>query len=223
MITIPALVGIQADELRAVFPALELFGRPAGPWKIIGSLGFTATHNKVTLTKTIPIMISIPSDFPKTLPTVKEHLSALITNFPHVNIDDKTFCLGTQISLRIRFSENPTLLFFVKELLIPYLYSAFFWLKKGVMPFPDRDHGLIGLLQEYCLLLDVHDPLVVIKFLTILADSKLTAHRLCPCGSGKALRLCHIEKIRAISNYQSSVDFLVDLTLLRACYYGTNN
>ncbi len=210
LITIPSQIGIQANELRAVYPALELFGKPSGPWKIIGPLRFTATYNNETLTKTIPVIISIPSDFPKKLPTVKEHLSSLITCFPHVNADDKSFCLGTPIDLKIRFSKVPTLLFFVEEFLIPFLYSAFYWLENGVMPFPDRDHGPLGLLQEYCSLFQVHDPKVVMSFLHILSNKQFVYEKLCPCGSAKKLNECHATILKNISAYQTSSEFEYD-------------
>lgn len=210
LITIPSQIGIQANELRAVYPALELFGKPSGPWKIIGPLSFTATYNKLTLAKTIPIIISIPSDFPKHLPSVKEHISALITIFPHVNTDDKSFCLGTPIDLRMRFSKKPTILFFVQEFLIPFLYSAFYWLENGVIPFPDRDHGPLGLLQDYCNHFQVHDPGVVLKFLRILSNNQFYRQGPCPCGSRKDLKDCHATILQNISVYQTSSEFAND-------------
>lgn len=210
LITIPSQIGIQANELRAVYPALELFGKPSGPWKIIGPLRFTATYNSVTLTKTTPVIISIPSDFPEQLPTVKEHLSSLITSFPHVNTDDKSFCLGTPIDLKIRFSKNPTLLFFVEEFLIPFLYSAFYWLVNGVMPFPERDHGPLGLLQDYCSRFQVHDPDVVLNFLHILSNSQFDRAGLCPCGSRNDFKDCHASVLKNISPYQTCSEFAYD-------------
>lgn len=207
MITIPSQIGIQANELRAVYSALELFGKPYGPWKIIGPLRFTATYNNVTLTKTIPVIISIPSNFPKQLPTIREHLSSLITSFPHVNTDDKSFCLGTPIDLKIRFSKNPTLLFFVEEFLIPFLYSAFYWLENGEMPFPDRDHGPLGLLQDYCSRFLVHDPDAVLSFLRILSNNQFVYEGLCPCSSRKSFNDCHANVLKNISAYQTFSEF----------------
>lgn len=215
LITIPSQIGIQANELRTVYSALELFGKPSGPWKIVGPLRFSATYNEVTLVKTIPVMIGIPSDFPKHIPTVKEHLSSLITSFPHVNNDDKSFCLGTPIDLRMRFSKNPTLLFFVEELLIPFLYSAFYWLENGVMPFPDRDHGPLGLLQDYCNHFQVHDPDIVLNFLYILSHNQFHRVGQCPCGSGKDFKDCHAAILQNVSAYRTNSEFVLDWCLIK--------
>jgi len=210
LITIPPYIAIQADELRAEYSALELFGKPTGPWKIIGPLTFNATYNNKTIANTIPVIINIPSDFPKTLPTVRAHQTQVIEKYPHINVDDKTFCMGTPIRLKMSFSENPTLLFFVKKIVVPFLYSAFHWRETGRMPFADSDHGPLGILQEYCLLFNVYDPEIVLDFLEILIKSEIYFDRLCPCGSRKPFQSCHSALIQEISRHQNSKAFFIE-------------
>lgn len=147
------------------------------------------------------IGIEVPSDFPTTLPSVRE-IGTRTANYPHVN-PSGTFCLGIPTKVRDTFAKEGTLLSFIEKVIVPYLYAFRIWQEFGVYPFGDLDHGGDGILQSYRDYFDT-DDLGVIQFLGINVTGTYKGHHLCPCGSKKKIRKCHGAKLLALRDQKYS-------------------
>lgn len=65
-------------------------------------------------------------------------------------------------------------------------------------PFGEWAHGKAGLLQAYGEVLGVSGEPEIRRFLDYLGHKKVKGHWVCPCGSGKQLRACHLATIRTL-------------------------
>lgn len=65
-------------------------------------------------------------------------------------------------------------------------------------PFGQWDHGKPGLLQAYGEILGVRDESSIEMYLACLNHREIKGHFVCPCGSGKKLRLCHANDLRRL-------------------------
>jgi hypothetical protein len=62
-------------------------------------------------------------------------------------------------------------------------------------PFGEYSHGTLGRIEYYQEILETEDASVILRYLECLAKMQIKGHWFCPCGSGKKLRTCHIEKL----------------------------
>lgn len=201
------LIKSQFNELKSVYPGLSLLEKDDGIFLIQGMLDFSATYNEVIIEDIFDIEIIIPDDYPQYFPEIREVGGRIPKTFH--TFDDGTLCLGALLDLKMKFSVNPTLIAFVKELVIPYLYSFCYKRIHKNMPYGELSHGVQGILEFYCDLFDTKSKSLAIGFLRILAN-KYRGHHPCPCGSGNKLRNCHGEFIKNISTYQSQFCFMQD-------------
>lgn len=173
---------------------------------VSGNLIFSAQYNGVSVEDEYVVEISIPRGYPSILPTAKETGGRIPKDF-HTN-PDETLCLGSRIEMRMKFHERESLIGFVEDLLIPFLYGFSYREKYGEMPYGELPHGIDGVLKSYQALFHVDDDLAVIAFLKILADDNYRGHISCPCGSNIKLRNCHGNIVRELQNFQSPEEYL---------------
>ena len=71
---------------------------------------------------------------------------------------------------------------------------------KGEWPFGERSHGVLGILESYAdiLCLNTNNIEIIAEHLTVLSRDELKGHCFCPCGSGKRLRNCHLDRIKEL-------------------------
>lgn len=175
---------------------------------VLGNLLFSAQYNGVSIEDEYAVEITIPEDYPKILPAAKEIGGRIPKDFH--TYSDNTLCLGSPLESIMKFRKQETLLGFVADLLIPFLYGHSYKEKYGEMPYSELSHGMNGILESYKGLFHVDDDLVVIAFLKILADDNYRGHISCPCGSNAKLRNCHGNILRDIKNYQTPEEYLND-------------
>ncbi len=72
------------------------------------------------------------------VPKVQETSNRIPTDFHHYQ--DDTLCPGAPIAVRQKFKKEPTLVGFVNNCVIPYLYSFSYKSKFGKMPFGELPH-----------------------------------------------------------------------------------
>lgn len=216
MKTDPEFVGKQMAEVISLFPELESFGKENGPWCLSGPFHFKATFNKKIIEETISIAIRIPTDFPDKPPVVKVIGNSPIKGFPHI-YSDGTFCLATPIRIKIELKMDSSLLNFIYRVMIPFLFSAFYWKDTRKLPYGECAHGGVGILEEYCRIFGIHDPLVAERFLRMLSSEENLKNRNCPCSSGKDLYSCHYQELIEVSKIQSREDFRSDLYQVYIC------
>jgi len=173
---------------------------------VLGNLSFSAQYNGVSIEDQYTVEIVIPADYPKILPAVKEIGGRIPKEF-HTYSDD-TLCLGSPLEVNMKFRKQETLLGFVEDLLVPFLYGYSYKEKYGEMPYGELSHGMNGILESYKGLFLVDDDMAVIAFLKILADDNYRGHISCPCGSNAKLRNCHGNTLRELKNYQKPDEYL---------------
>lgn len=174
-------------------------------YKICGKLGFQTRIKGLEIQDIFNVEINIPLNYPDKLPIAKEVKNQIPTFF-HKN-KDNTLCLETPIELRILFNEQPSLLGFIDNCLIPYLAAVQYWERKGKMPFGERKHFGEGILQSYRKLFGVKDELTIFILLGLLANGDLSIRQKCFCGSSKRFGGCHKKKLKKIRRIQSKDDF----------------
>jgi ferredoxin-thioredoxin reductase catalytic subunit len=196
-------------ELTSIYQRLSLVdeGEPKN-FLIKGILDFTGRGKDQLISDSFEIEILIPETFPNVPPSVKEIGGRIPSTFHHY--DDGSLCLGTPLHIRMSFLQNPTLLGYVQDLVIPYLFSYCYWKKFGRMPFGELSHGRKGIMEYYRELFQLNSDISTIKLLKIIAEDNYRGHQTCPCGSGKILRQCHGEILRKIKIYQYQNDFIDD-------------
>ncbi|HPM38249.1 MAG TPA: SEC-C domain-containing protein [candidate division Zixibacteria bacterium] len=198
----------QFAGLHAQFPELRLKVAEDGSVQIVGRLAFSAEHGGIEIKDAYDVLLRVPSDYPRRIPSVFETGGRISED--HHKYDDGSLCLGVPLDLRRRFAANLTLLRFVEEAVVPYLYAYSYVEQRGEMPFGEWSHGLRGILDFYRSEFSTEDDLIVLGLLRILADDDYRGHQPCPCGSGHRLRNCHGHKLRELQALQSPDGFLLE-------------
>jgi len=178
-------------ELLAKYTALEVKLDPAGGLILTGELSFDAGapgYNKIQ--GAFNITIRVPETFPRAIPTVKE-LDGKIPKDFHTN-SDGTLCLGSRFRLRVLVSRNSRILNFVEKCVVPFLYGYLHQVQYGVLPFGELEHGPLGILDDFGVILGTKEPEAAFRTVELLGMKKRIANkRPCPCGSGERLGKCH--------------------------------
>lgn len=148
--------------------------------------------DKVEISDSYHLQIVVPQAFPKEIPKVTEIDQKIPREGKyHVN-RDATLCLGSALRLRQNLSQNPSILGFTKNCLLPYLYAISHKLKYGGdFPFGELPHGEPGVVADYLDLFCLKERAQVKQTLLLLGMKKRIANKKpCPCGCGKRLGAC---------------------------------
>jgi len=164
-----------------------------------GDLAFEVSASGCpTLSDKFEIAIFIPKEYPEKLPLVWSDGCRIRKDFEHIN-SDGSFCLAVPIEERSTFDRSPTLLGFIDNLVVPFLYGYAYWEKFGAMPFDERSHGAAGLLEYYLDIYSTSNKVTVLKGVYGLVRFGYKPHEKCPCGSGKKVLRCHKAESTAIA------------------------
>ena len=187
----------QIQTVRNSYPSLALINSDSGCLLTV-ALHFTASvANKETITANFNVKISIPHSYPEELPKVFPSGYSLDQRFEHTNADG-SFCLAVPLEERGRFEVEPSLLGFINNLVVPFLYGYSYFLKYGEHPFGEREHGNKGILDFYLETFASSDARTVLTSLYQFAIHGYRAHEKCPCGSGKKVLKCHKKELKLL-------------------------
>lgn len=143
------------------------------------------------------LSIIIPYNFPFQLPVVQEVGGKIPRdqNY-HINPDD-SLCLGSPLRLLRILSYSPTIVTFVEECLVPYLYAVSHKINNGgSFIFGELSHGQKGIIDDYLELFGLKNKTQVIHVLRLLSFNKRFANKQkCPCNCGKRLGACKFHKV----------------------------
>lgn len=203
-----AVIQKHFTELAEQYPELALSGSNYDTWVVQGMVEFSATYEGVSIRDKFQLEFTILKDYPNVPPIAKETGGRIPKEF-HKN-PDGSLCLGAPLEVRMKFTKNPSLLVFVIEQVIPFLYSYCYFEQHGKMPFGELSHGGKGILEYYTQLFNVSLDMIAIELLKILAENNYKGHHECPCRSGKRIRDCHGEVLREINSYQHQNEFIYD-------------
>lgn len=161
--------------------------------------------------KTFGVKIVVPEGYPAELPAVWETGGQIDASYEHVN-SDGTLCLAVPIEARLRFQQRPTLLGFVENFVVPYLYGYCCWKEHGEHPVGEREHGSEGILRYYCEEFGLTDEAAALSVILFLAEHGYRGHLDCPCESGRRVRHCHGAKLRELQRHHTPTTLETDLT-----------
>jgi len=115
-----SLIEKQFSSLKINYPGLHLSLNSGHP-VIRGPLDFHAKYGGEAIHGVFNIEIIFPEDYPNSPPTAKEIGGCIQSDF-HKHQND-VLCLSAPVVIKLRFSKKPTLVAFVEDIVIPYLYS----------------------------------------------------------------------------------------------------
>lgn len=181
-----------------MYPELRLRPSRDENTTIAGSLEFSAhSRGHTPVTDKYEICISIPPDYPRSLPLVLETKGRIPRDFH--KLDTGHLCLGSPTRLRLILAENTRLLSFVERCLVPYLYGYSLVEGGGTLPFDELAHGPRGLRDDLADLLGTNDDHALLSFVRALTLKKRRANKMpCPCGTGLRVGRCHHRKLNIL-------------------------
>ena len=142
--------------------------------------------------------INFPLDYPEKPPLTKELDNKIPATF-HRN-PDGYLCLCAPVEQYLTFSKEPVLDNYIRNLLDPYLLSWLWFVKYNEMPWGERSHGFIGLIEPYQELLKLKNLQHTIRFMTVFIKNKIHHNQGCPCESGLSFKKCHKNTIQELEN-----------------------
>jgi hypothetical protein len=188
------------EDLLRKHPDLRLQPAASNHTIIAGTFEFSAqTIGQKLVSDRYEISISIPPDYPRTIPLVRETARRIPPNFHKLHTGD--LCLGSPTRLRLILAETPSLLSFVERCVVPYFYGYSIVESGGALPFGELSHGARGLRDDLASMIGMEEDLVLLGFVRLLAMKKRKANKLtCPCGTGMRLGRCHNRKLNTLRN-----------------------
>jgi len=203
------LVLDQMADVQAEHSALELSVSDSGTMIVSGPVAFSIGHDDHTVSDSYHVEIHIPDDYPGSPPIVYETEGKIPAEFGHF-MQAGNFCLGAPVEVRRAFAQHRSLLGFINQQVIPYLFSYSFKREHGRLPFDDLHHGFVGLLQYYkehfCT-----EFIPTLKLLKCLADNFAPPLSPCPCESGLRLQECHGPKLDELRPHYPPEGFEAEL------------
>jgi len=200
----------QISDLRISYQGLGSPECSSNGVVIEGPFYFSASYrNMADVEACFDIALLIPNNYPRKLPVVSETSNYLSKDYQHVN-GNGTLCLASPIEMRKIFGNQPTLLGFADNLIVPYFYSYCYWKQHGQMPFGELPHSGEGVLEFYKKLFSTNDELALIKGLFTLHKNGYRGHNPCLCGSGIPIRKCHKNEVWELSQLAADNDDLIE-------------
>lgn len=176
------------------YPEMTLRPTGNGGTRLSGLFRFSAScpGEATTIADQFRIAIEVPRGFPRDIPIVFE-TGGRIPRSPefHVNADG-SLCLGSPVRLLTIAAAHPTLLGFVDQVLVPFLFAVSKSLSTGCrFPFGELSHGTPGALADYQALFGLKTAQQVKLAIRALSVRKRIANKHpCPCGCGVRLGRC---------------------------------
>lgn len=175
-----------------------------------GIYQFQTEYKDISFKEYFHLEFFFPQTYPDDLPTVKEIDDKIPSTFHHFT--DGSLCLCTPVEQYLVFSKVPTLENYIKSLLNPYLLGWLWYLRFNEMPWGDRSHGRLGLLESYQELFNITNKQFFLNFICKYIRNELFQRKECPCGSGLPFKKCHRNLIIRLENClpkgQLSHDFI---------------
>jgi hypothetical protein len=156
------------------------------------------------------VELTVPAAFPKQLASARETGGRIPPKFHH--LDNGLLCLGSPTEVMLKQLKSPTIVGFIDDLVIPYLFGSSYFIAYGIMPFGELKHGVDGLLQQFASLFNAGNSQSALQYIRLAAMRKRFANAWqCPCGSGMRLGRCHnvmVNRIRKQLGYGFSSNSL---------------
>ena len=208
----------QIAEVVALYPTLIR----ETPYKLVGLLSFDASYQGKNVKDAFTVEITIPTNYPIKLPSVKEK-GKRMTGYGHLNNNTGDFCLGAPLAVRKKFNKEPTLLAYIQQQIIPFMFSFCVFQETGKMPYDELSHFGEGILEFYQREFNIDDKLIILLLLKINVENNYERRSKCPCRSGKILHHCHGRQIKEIARLQTRKEYLYDFFIALKHFCRTTN
>lgn len=203
------LIQQQFDRLRKSYPNFALHKSSDGKYEIIGELHFIASYlDFEEIEDKYQIQIILPNNYPDSIPTVTETNKRIPRSFHRY--ENSTLCLGVPSEITNRFNHKKTVLDFVVDCVIPYLYAFSYFENHGKIPWDDLAHGGEGIIDHYKEIFALDDDLVALNFIKILSENRLKGHYQCPCGEYRIRNCKHVQELRKYAKGQQINIFKIE-------------
>ena len=184
-------LSVEIDELRGIHKDLKKTEEREHETVLGGVLPFEASAKGLeTISDCFDIELRVPQGYPQILPVVRETAGRIPRDYDHVD-EGGVLCLGIPVEERRIFVQQSTLLGFVNNLIVPFLYGYCYWKKYSEHPFGEQKHGAEGILQHYVDALGLDSEEQAASVVCFLYEHGYRGHHPCPCGSGRVVRKCH--------------------------------
>lgn len=213
----------EVADIKKHFPDLELVEQ--GIWR--GTLKFFHVYRDYRIADEYEVEISVPDDFPTTLPRMSEiggKTEATAAKYQitdlrdlHRNPGDGTACVCVKQEEHVKIPVGSSLVDYINILVIPYLYGLSYFNEQGKWPWSDYGHGFRGIIEFYgesstpqgkelvnylvCMLVFEADKSAYIAQLT-----KLNPDAPCICGKYLTIAACHPNLLLGIERFRADID-----------------
>ncbi len=157
--------------------------------EIVGKIFVNLTLKGFTLSDYYAVKIVVPLGSDE-LPYVFDAGNHIAEDYPH-RYKNGVLCLETDTNMRIRFLDGFSLSKWMQKCVEPYYFSYEYYQRYRELPFGERSHGLLGVLETYQELFHEEDPVKVLALMRSICEDSYRGHALCPCGSKRRFRICH--------------------------------
>ena len=173
-------------------------------------------HSGVHTTAAYDIAVVVPSSFPDRVPLLYCRDRKFVRDIDRHILSDGQACLCVRSEFRRFLGLDYRLVDFMDKLVHPFLVGQYHYELNGRWPWKDRSHGVQGIIEAYQELTGLNSLQAIIGFAEILArKSPAKGHWICPCGSGRRLRFCHLERYLRLRESIDYEDAASDLAGLR--------
>lgn len=179
----------QIEDLLSIQSGLQIESENENQIELAGKIFINCESKGYVLSDRYTVQIVIPLGSDK-LPFVVDAGNHIAEDYPH-RYKDGMLCLETDTKIRIRFLDGFSLVSWMEEFVEPYYFSYEFYRRYGEFPFGERGHDLDGIVETYQELFQEEDPVKTFLLMESICEHSYRGHSLCPCGSGRRIRVCH--------------------------------
>lgn len=184
---------IKADL--GAYPDLQIVNE-SGTLYVRGS--FPIIHNGIELDR-FQIEIEFPPDYPRNLPRVRETASRVPRVVDrHVIPSTGIACLFVEEDWLAAVGREPAFIDFLNGPVRNFFIGQSLVEAGQPWPFGEWPHGKAGVLEVYAGWFGTDDEPTIRRYLDCLSKEGLKGHWDCPCGSGRGIRACHRDMLRAL-------------------------
>ena len=208
------------DEFLAAQPRMGIVCSKSSGLLLNGKFKFCAVSNGFPeIIDTYELQISVPPDYPNSLPKVVETGKRIPRDGNHhINANDDSLCLGSSIKIHQILSGNQTLCGFAQGIITPFLYAMSLKLDFGIdFIFGELKHGREGIFQDYMDMFGLSEKRQVLETLQLLIKRQKDANEIpCPCGCNKRFGKCPFRrKLKKIRNRINTKVVISELKFLK--------
>lgn len=166
---------------------------------LAGNLNFSAIIKQEKYEGSFIIKVIFSDDYPTKIPSAYNVNNEIKKEYKHFLKNSNLLCLGVPTDIFIKTSNNDSLEYFLKNILIPYYISYQYWDENnGKKLFDERSHGINGIIEFYLEHFHLKSRSSLYQIFDFINSNILDENELCLCGSGLIYQNCHNKQIQEL-------------------------